>query len=169
MSDVLKKLEEILSAVPSASSTQSSLTVIGMVRAGPDKTKTLQFALGDSGQWVSIPRDLVQSVKQLGTLAVEEKPYHVVELTMQRPEKDNWAFDMLVFTLKESSRLFAARCGQATEQPSGCSCSCEKSGSTMVPRMRRIPNARPATWKCFLCWIYTGGGGADWCYFEGNC
>lgn len=168
MGNISKELDEILSSESSEKPLIARLNLIGIVRPGAKK-EIFEFALGKTDHWVTLPRALVEEIKELGSLEVNGHRYSVVDLIFQRPEKDGEWFDLLAYTLRQSYQLMQ-------EQPSTC-CHCQ-STDALSPKMkmqqqqgplRRVPDANPSTFKCFLCWIYTGGRGEMWCWLSGQC
>jgi len=161
MSDLTKKLEQILANGGKSTPQASTLNLIGMVRECKNK-ENLEFALDNTGRWVQIEKKLVESVEQLGILELNNQSFAVVDLVIRRPDVNSAWFDLLEFVLIRASSV----CNQTANHADESSCNCGKQ-NIMVPRMR--PLGPPNTGKCFACWIFTVGTGADFCYRAGAC
>lgn len=159
MKKVNEALDNILSSKPTSQRIFNDINLIGMVRAGATKEE-FEFALGDSGSWVSFPRSLVENIKELGALEVDGNFYSVVNITIRRPPNDTAWFDMLSFTLQRAAQF-------VNSSPCSCQHDAADNAQQITTRARRLGGGSTAS--CFFCWIYTGGKGEMWCYLSGNC
>ena len=153
------ELDRILSNPFSALPESKTLLLIGMIRAA-QSSDHFDFALGNTGTWVSIPRSLVTEVKALGVRDVQGNPHTVSELSLQRPDGEAPWFDLLTYTLQRASSLL---------KRSSCNCTAASHGSLPASQASSgmIVNSGPSTGKCVYCWIYVGD--AQECWELGAC
>lgn len=66
----------------------TTISFIGMVKAG-EREHEIMFARGtDCTKWISLPRDLVDSAEILGSVPCAGHEHHLVRIAIKRPESE---------------------------------------------------------------------------------